>query len=275
MLPILPFHPNCVTSSRIFFKHHYPVYQEGIGSLTEYYRFEDVKPVLRDLRRMKPKALSVLEQGIVDGSRPDIELQWESQQSSSGVLLGSNRALSVRERMASTLSGVPAKSRRNKFFRDLILQVCIRRWLLGCRCEMPRAAGVSLGTVQKVKAALGNSSDSASERTLITRTDLPNGDLDTIWCFAAEKYVELWGQRWSWYEAPNPIRLNDNSPYYIHFFGLLHYIGEKRGEVINNILYILNTGKDDPVKRLRLANAESACCVSSRTATGSTCELRR
>lgn len=122
--------------------------------------------------------------------------------------------------------------------------------------DAARLAGVSLGTVQKVKAVLNGSLEATSECKLITRADLPRGDLEAIWTFAAEKYREVWGQRWTWYEADKPYRTSDDPAYYIHVFGFLRYIGETRREVINNILYMLNTGKDDPIKRLRLTNAE-------------------
>lgn len=85
-----------------YFKHRYRAHQEGIGSLTEYYRFEDIKPVLRDLRRMKPRVLSALERGIVEGSRPMLNCSGKAHKSRSGALLGSSRVLNVRERMAST-----------------------------------------------------------------------------------------------------------------------------------------------------------------------------
>ncbi len=41
-----------------YFKYRYRKFNHRIGSLTEYFKFDDVKPVLRDLRRMKPKQLS-------------------------------------------------------------------------------------------------------------------------------------------------------------------------------------------------------------------------
>jgi hypothetical protein len=38
-----------------------------MGTLTEYFQFEDMTPVLRDLRRMPPKDLSAAEREILDG----------------------------------------------------------------------------------------------------------------------------------------------------------------------------------------------------------------
>jgi hypothetical protein len=50
-----------------YFKYRYRRYQRLIGNLTEYFTFEDVKPILRDLRRMQPKTLNKLENDILVG----------------------------------------------------------------------------------------------------------------------------------------------------------------------------------------------------------------
>ena len=53
-----------------YFKYRYRKFNHPIGSLTEYFKFDgDVKSVLRDLRRMKPKQLSQIEQEIL-GNKP-------------------------------------------------------------------------------------------------------------------------------------------------------------------------------------------------------------
>jgi transcriptional regulator with XRE-family HTH domain len=39
-----------------------------IGKLTEYFKFDEVEPVLRDLRQMKPKVLEKVELDILDGN---------------------------------------------------------------------------------------------------------------------------------------------------------------------------------------------------------------
>jgi hypothetical protein len=48
----------------LYFKHRYRRFQRPIGTLTEYFTFEDVKRVLRDLKRMRPKDLTNVEQSI-------------------------------------------------------------------------------------------------------------------------------------------------------------------------------------------------------------------
>lgn len=49
----------------LYFKHRYRRFQHPIATLTEYFAFEDVKAVLRDLRRMTPKGLNATEQAIL------------------------------------------------------------------------------------------------------------------------------------------------------------------------------------------------------------------
>ena len=39
-------------SVELYFKHRYQAFNSPLGSLTEYFKFDDVRPILRDLRRM-------------------------------------------------------------------------------------------------------------------------------------------------------------------------------------------------------------------------------
>lgn len=57
----------------LYFKFRYAAQQQRIGSLTEYFAFADVKSVLRDLRRMKPKTLDALEMEVASGAPSSIE----------------------------------------------------------------------------------------------------------------------------------------------------------------------------------------------------------
>lgn len=56
----------------LYFKHRYHAYQRQIGSLTEYFEFDDKtrKHVLSDLTRLGDKELSDLEQHIYNGTEP-------------------------------------------------------------------------------------------------------------------------------------------------------------------------------------------------------------
>lgn len=57
----------------LYFKHRYRHFQQPIGTLTEYFAFEDVKAVLRDLRRMKAKELTEMEHAILAGEPSRID----------------------------------------------------------------------------------------------------------------------------------------------------------------------------------------------------------
>lgn len=57
----------------LYFKHRYRRFQQPIGTLTEYFAFEDAKAVLRDLRRMKPKELNETEQAILASEPSRVE----------------------------------------------------------------------------------------------------------------------------------------------------------------------------------------------------------
>ena len=57
----------------LYFKHRYRRFQNPIGTLTEYFVFEDVKMVLHDLRRIIPKTLDAAEQEILAGEPPRLE----------------------------------------------------------------------------------------------------------------------------------------------------------------------------------------------------------
>jgi hypothetical protein len=51
----------------LYFKHRYKDFNHKVGTLTEYFRFKDVEPVLRDLHQMKPKVLEPVELNVLDG----------------------------------------------------------------------------------------------------------------------------------------------------------------------------------------------------------------
>jgi hypothetical protein len=57
----------------LYFKHRYRRFQRVIGSLTEYFAFDDVKHVLRDLRRMQPKELTDTEREVLEGEASAVE----------------------------------------------------------------------------------------------------------------------------------------------------------------------------------------------------------
>lgn len=57
----------------LYFKHRYRRFRHPIHTLIEYFAFDDLKAVLRDLRRMKPKDLTEVERAIVTGEPSRVE----------------------------------------------------------------------------------------------------------------------------------------------------------------------------------------------------------
>ncbi len=58
-----------------YVKHRYQAAQRRLGTLTDYFAFADVGPVLGDLRRMHPKELTALEQAVLHDEPSAIELE--------------------------------------------------------------------------------------------------------------------------------------------------------------------------------------------------------
>lgn len=52
----------------LYFKHRYKDFNYKIGTLTEYFEFEDIKSVLSDLRQMNPKVLAQIELDVLQGN---------------------------------------------------------------------------------------------------------------------------------------------------------------------------------------------------------------
>jgi hypothetical protein len=56
----------------LYFKHRYKSFNYKIGTLTEYFKFNDVELVLDDLRQMKSKALTSVELELLEGNAPKV-----------------------------------------------------------------------------------------------------------------------------------------------------------------------------------------------------------
>jgi hypothetical protein len=146
----------------LYFKHRYKGHQHSVGALTEYYAFEDVKPVLRDLRRMKPKQLTELEQEIIDGIPSKLEreiaaaLEQERKRQAR-----EQRRLAIKEGMQRVKEQGQAVGRPegNESLDDFLQKPKTRAVAaaleqgLSLR-EAARSAGVAINTVRKVKAVL-------------------------------------------------------------------------------------------------------------------------
>ena len=59
----------------LYFKYRYREFNYPIGKLTEYYKFDDVAPVLNELHAMQPKTLRAEELEILNESETAIALE--------------------------------------------------------------------------------------------------------------------------------------------------------------------------------------------------------
>ena len=148
-----------------YFKYRYARFNYPIGSLTEYYKFDDESDavsVMRDLRRMKLKGLSQKEQEIIDGFPSPIEQAIEAdiqahqadiqaQKTSQSIRVGMQRAVQWGAHV-----GRPAGGETNEDFLAKPSSARVVGALeqgLSLR-QAAEYARVSVNTVRKVKAVL-------------------------------------------------------------------------------------------------------------------------
>jgi hypothetical protein len=145
------------------FKHRYKLFQYTIGNLTEYYLFDgnQVKAVLADLRRVKPKVLSDSEARILAGQPSPIEEQIEAErQAYFAQIQEQQRSLAIRTGMKRAKQwgihvgrprGVEESPEQflSKPSTQRVLQVLEQGLSLR---ETAQEAGVSVNTVRKIKA---------------------------------------------------------------------------------------------------------------------------
>lgn len=141
-----------------YFKYRYAPYNYPIGSLTEYYKFEDpqeVKKVLTDLRRMKKKVLSEVESDIKAG-KPSVveellEEQLREERRSIAISTGMKRAAHWGTRI-----GRPVGSEKtSEFLAKPSSQNIVAALNEGLSLrKAAEKAGASVNTVRKVKALL-------------------------------------------------------------------------------------------------------------------------
>lgn len=139
-----------------YFKHRYHPFHMPLGTLSEYFAFPDVKPVLSyDLRRMKPKQLTDLEQTVMLGLPSAFEQQMEQEAIEQRRREGIRRGL-ARAKQRGQAVGRPPKGETTADFLAKPKNAAIRAALvsgLGVR-ETARALRVSVNTVRKVHQAM-------------------------------------------------------------------------------------------------------------------------
>ncbi len=136
----------------LYFKHRYAASAAQLGTLTEYFHFDEPKPIITELRRMGSKTLTDFEQVILSGQAADIEHQIKRDQVEAkrraAVVQGMDRA---RERGQHV--GRPALSDEQLLERYPAVVDALESGL-----SLRKAAeqtGVAVNTVRKVQQALG------------------------------------------------------------------------------------------------------------------------
>lgn len=146
-----------------YFKYRYAEYNYSIGSLTEYYKFEepeDATAALRDLRRMKKKELSEIELDILEDKPSWIEKLIESEKraelKSEAIKKGMLRAKKWgqhigRPRTKESTAEFLAKPSSQRVIAALDKRLSLR--------QTATQANVAINTVRKIKAILENQDD--------------------------------------------------------------------------------------------------------------------
>jgi hypothetical protein len=145
-----------------YFKYRYARFNYPIGSLTEYYKFNDesdAESVLRDLCRMKLKGLSQKEQEIIDGFpsliEQAIEADIQAQRRSHSIRVGMQRAVQWGAHVGRPAGGETNKDFLAKPSSVRVVEALERELSLRQAAEY---AKVSVNTVRKVKAFLESQS---------------------------------------------------------------------------------------------------------------------
>lgn len=141
-----------------YFIHRYHSYQHPIGTLTEYFKFDDpdqAKSVLRDLRRMKPKMLSPDEVEILEVKPACIGLKIKTdqrrQQRSAAIKTGMDRARSWgthvgRPNGQESVAEFLAKPKNQEITQALNEGLSLRK--------AAKRTGAAINTVRKVKVLM-------------------------------------------------------------------------------------------------------------------------
>lgn len=136
-----------------YFKHRYKANNFPLGQLTEYFKFDDEKAVLRDLRRMQKKEFTDLELGVLRGVlSPFEEGLWAAdveQKRRQRIGIGLRRSAA----RGRTIGRPKGKQSEAAILAKYPTVVEVLQAGKGVRAAA-RETGVAINTVQKVRAAL-------------------------------------------------------------------------------------------------------------------------
>ena len=135
----------------LYFKHRYAANAVQLGTLTEYYKFDNAKPVITELRRMKDKALSDLEQAVLSGLTADIERRIKHDE------MGTKRRAAIAKGLSRAQDrghkiGRPLTSDESLLEKYSAVAVALTDGL--SLRKTAALTGVAINTVRKVQKAL-------------------------------------------------------------------------------------------------------------------------
>ena len=232
-----------------YFKHRYRKHQKSMGSLTEYFTFEDVSSVLRDLHRMKAKALADFEQHLLAGKPSDLEAGLEAERIEvkrrAAISQGLRRAVDEgkavgRPKGSETSEQVLAKPYAAAVQTALKAGYSLR--------DVAQIAQVSLSTVQKVKAALTDEPILSTPKVFTLADLLATDDPQLLFDYCEQQAGKLRWRDWAGGECRELP--NEGFFFYAENYNDIFYLGETWDELRETLLDWLNTGKDHPLRRL-------------------------
>lgn len=133
-------------SIEYYFKHRYQAFNYSLDNSVNYFKFDDIKPVLRDLRRMKPKQLGEHEREILEDKPFDKVLL--SLYIRHGMQISVNDGIHIGRPLHRCES---AEKFLAKPKNQMVIAVLKKGFSLR---QTASEAGVSVNTVRKVKAVL-------------------------------------------------------------------------------------------------------------------------
>ena len=238
-----------------YFKHRYRKHQKSMGSLTEYFTFEDVTSVLRDLHRMKAKTLGDFEQRLLVGKPSDLETELEAERIEvkrrAAIRQGLRRAVDQGKAVGRPKGNETPQQVLAKPYASAVQAALKAGYSLR---DAAQIAQVSLSTVQKVKAALTDE-PVVSTPKVFTLADLPVTDEPQIlFDYCEQQAGKLRWRQW----AGGECRAMPDEGFFFYAANCndIFYLGETWDELRETLLAWLNTGKDHRLRRLRLTAGE-------------------
>ncbi len=147
----------------LYFRHRYAASAAQLGLLTEYFHFDEPKPIITELRRMNAKMLTEFEQVILSGQAADIEDRVKREQAELARHVKRDQAEA--KRRAAVVQGMDRARERSQHVgrpaipdEQLLERYPAVVYALASGLSLRKVAeqtGVAVNTVRKVQQALG------------------------------------------------------------------------------------------------------------------------